>query len=105
MTTTEAQRLARNERQRKWRAKNPLYKVRNHGLTPADYEAMLARQNGGCAICKGPPNGSTSRFHIDHDHTTGKVRGLLCMSCNFAIGYLKDDPARARAAADYLEKS
>ena len=67
-----------------------------------DYDAMLAAQGGVCAICGNPPK--TRRLHIDHDHKTGKVRGLLCFQCNrFTLGkYAK--PAKLRAAADYLER-
>jgi hypothetical protein len=50
------------------------------GITDADYAAMLARQYGGCAICGRPPK--TRRLHVDHDHRTGAVRGLLCHRCN-----------------------
>jgi Recombination endonuclease VII len=53
------------------------------GITDADYEALLAAQGGGCAICGNPPK--TRRLHVDHDHKTGKVRGLLCHRCNRAL--------------------
>jgi hypothetical protein len=53
------------------------------GITDDDYEALLAAQGGGCAICGNPPK--TRRLHVDHDHKTGKVRGLLCHRCNRAL--------------------
>lgn len=79
-----------------------------YGLTVDDYNAMLDRQNGTCAICDGPPKGPGSqygrfRFHVDHCHETNKVRGLLCGNCNTAIGLLGDDLKRFWAAIDYLE--
>lgn len=83
-----------------------------YGLTLQAYEALLAEQGGGCRICSRPPDGLYS-LHVDHDHTCcsarknscGKcIRGLLCSPCNTALGLLMDDPARLRAAADYLER-
>jgi hypothetical protein len=53
------------------------------GVSDADYEALLAAQGGGCAICGNPPK--TRRLDVDHDHKTGKVRGLLCHRCNRAL--------------------
>jgi hypothetical protein len=50
------------------------------GFTAEDYDRLLAAQGGGCAICKAPPK--TRRLHVDHDHKTGAVRGLLCHRCN-----------------------
>ena len=50
------------------------------GVSIADYERMLAAQNGGCAICGNAPK--TRRLDVDHDHKTGRVRGLLCHRCN-----------------------
>lgn len=73
------------------------------GLTPEQYDAMEKAQGGLCRICGGPPTGRWKRLHIDHDHKTGRVRGLLCVGCNRALGYLNDDPKRARSAAGYLE--
>jgi hypothetical protein len=72
---------------------------RTYGLTLEEYKAILAR---GCAICGRNPGG---RFmHLDHDHANGKVRDALCTGCNTGLGQFCDDPARLRAAADYLEK-
>lgn len=53
------------------------------GITDADYAAMLAAQGGHCAICPSTPK--TRRLHVDHDHATGAVRGLLCHRCNRAL--------------------
>ena len=70
-------------------------------MTPEQYHAMFALQNGVCAICKTP---SSKRLAIDHDHKTQKVRGLLCIPCNLAIGNLKDSAANAISVAGYLLK-
>ena len=80
-----------------------------YGIHVSDYETMLATQDGRCALCPATPNGRA--FHVDHDHgccsgrkTCGRcVRGLLCGRCNQRLGMFGDDPARLRAAADYLE--
>lgn len=77
------------------------------------YKAMLAEQDGACAICRvdAPTDIRTSRFHVDHDHsccptsrkTCGKcIRGLLCHACNTALGNFQDDPKRLLAAVAYL---
>lgn len=59
----------------------------NHGITEADYESMLAEQDGTCAICGGGPDRKTSPYLcIDHDHQTGRIRGLLCNACNLGVG-------------------
>jgi hypothetical protein len=75
-------------------------KVRRYGLTVADYDALLTEQNGACAICHRPPIGK--RLAVDHCHTTGKVRGLLCSPCNVSLGQFDDDPRRLLEAAKYL---
>lgn len=78
------------------------------GITLAQYRLMLAEQNGVCAICSQPETavraGKIKFLAIDHCHSTGKVRGLLCQSCNQAIGHLNDDTARLRAAIEYIER-
>lgn len=78
--------------------------LRRHGLTADEYRGMLDRQSGCCASCgDGLGDGRRDR-HIDHDHNTGKVRGILCPPCNLMLGHAKDDPRRLRAAADYLDR-
>jgi hypothetical protein len=70
-----------------------------YGISLADYEVMFERQGGACAICK--RTGLT--LCVDHCHLTGEVRGLLCIRCNSAIGFCRDDPALLLAAAAYLQ--
>jgi hypothetical protein len=72
-----------------------------YGLTVEDYERMLEAQGGGCAICGRPPRDDIS-LHVDHDHETGLIRGLLCFPGNNAIGLMKDDPERLVRAAEYI---
>jgi len=74
---------------------------RRHGITVAEFDAMFAHQHGACGICERPFQGTP---HIDHDHTTRRVRGLLCNKCNLGLGYYNDDPAFLRNAARYLER-
>jgi Recombination endonuclease VII len=77
--------------------------LRTYGLTEADWDAFLLRQGNRCAVCRtGKPGGRGERWHIDHDHVTGQVRGLLCGKCNSAIGMLQDDPEIIKAAARYV---
>lgn len=75
-----------------------------YGLTQEQFEAMLEAQGGRCAICRtDTPGGRDNRWHVDHCHATGKVRGLLCNGCNIGLGHFKDDPERLLAAVAYLE--
>ena len=72
------------------------------GFSTAEYEAMLSVQCGGCAICGRPP-GKTA-LHVDHDHGSGEIRGLLCVSCNNALGQFKDDEALLMRAMRYVQR-
>lgn len=74
-----------------------------YGLTEACYQELLEKQGGVCAICRRPPEGLGRKLAVDHCHSTGKVRGLLCSACNCGIGMLGDDRARVLAAAEYLK--
>ena len=88
----------------RWRENNP----RGHrkwgllyfyGITIEQWDEMVIAQLGCCAIC-----GHQSDLVVDHCHETTLVRALLCGTCNSGLGHFKDDPARMRAAADYIEK-
>ena len=73
-----------------------------YGITLEDYDRMFDEQGGSCAVCGTEDPGRKGRFHVDHNHSTGKVRGLLCMGCNTGLGALKDSPEVLLKAATYL---
>lgn len=77
------------------------HRVKRYGLTVERYDEMVAAQGGNCLICEKPPRDG-AQLAVDHDHTTGTVRGLLCRPCNLAIGTLRDDPDAALRASMYL---
>ncbi len=74
--------------------------LRRYGIGAGDVADMVARQGGVCPICVRPLG---ARHHVDHDHATGEVRGVLCFTCNGGLGNYGDDAARLRRAADYLD--
>jgi hypothetical protein len=81
--------------------------LKRYGITPEMYDELTQKQNGVCASCGkyevlSNKNGIVP-LSVDHCHVTGKVRGLLCNSCNVALGHLKDDPERIKALLKYLE--
>lgn len=75
------------------------YRLSKYGLTDEQYRDLEERSKGGCMICGKAFEGVP---YIDHCHKSGEVRGLLCSRCNFALGWLNDDPATALAAHMYL---
>jgi hypothetical protein len=96
---------------RAWRKRNP-DRVRGanlkkkYGITLADYEAMLEAQGRRCKSCGSlDPLDHRGVFHVDHDHLTGDVRGLLCNACNLLIGHAREDADRLLAAAMYLKRT
>ena len=118
----ELQRIA-EERTRKWQQDNPeRYRAKQaayrqtdaykrqlrafhlrtkHGITINEYDRMLEEQGSGCAICGRPPWDDIS-LHVDHDHESGRIRGLLCFCCNNGLGQFQDDPGLLLNALDYL---
>ena len=88
----------RQDRWEKYRSEKLWTKYR---ITSRDYDELCVAQNYVCAICCRPAVGGKS-LCVDHDHSTGKVRGLLCNNCNMAVGYLADDPLRGESLAAYL---
>lgn len=75
--------------------------VNTYGLEPGQYETLYRYQFGKCAVCR-VATGKARRLAVDHDHSDGRVRGLLCKSCNRIIGYARDDPSWFDRAAAYL---
>lgn len=72
--------------------------ARRFGLNPGEYENLLEAQGGVCAICKQPPR--RNYLSVDHDHSTGRIRGLLCVRCNLSVEWMIAWGQRATA---YLE--
>lgn len=82
---------------------------RDYGLTPEQVEAMYVARDGRCETCgremsRTRVRGGAPVACIDHCHTTGAVRGMLCVACNTTLGKMRDNPALLRTLADYLEK-
>lgn len=106
-------------RNAEYAAANPGQRKRDHrqfwlkmyGLTQETYAAMLEKQGGVCAICFLPERvidsrtGEPRRLSVDHCHSSGRVRGLLCGRCNRSIGQFADDHERLERAAAYLREA
>lgn len=73
-----------------------------YGLSLEEYDTMLSEQDGCCAICRADTPGGNGRFHVDHCHSSGFVRGLLCARCNMGLGYFKDNIEVLARAIEYL---
>lgn len=86
----EPERVARSYRKAKLRYK--------YGLSSAEFDEMVLKQNGLCAICS-----EDAPLSVDHCHSTGAVRGLLCIACNFGLGHFRDDAELLAKAIKYLE--
>lgn len=103
----------KNEYHKQWRLKNPEKRKAikrksdlkiNYGITIEQYEQLLFEQKECCAICNKKQVNDTRRLDIDHNHITGKVRGLLCSKCNTALGLLNEDLELFNKAANYLSR-
>lgn len=80
-------------------------RLRSTGWSPEEYERQWCIQEGKCAICGCTLNSSRyTKASADHDHKTGKLRGILCCNCNTAIGLMKENPYRLECAIRYLEE-
>jgi hypothetical protein len=105
--------------QREWTAKKKLedplwFKGHQlkaaHGIGRKEYEEMLSNANGVCEICHLPETktykktGIPTLLSVDHNHESGKIRGLLCSNCNLALGYLQEDIKIAKNLIAYIEK-
>lgn len=76
-------------------------RMRRYGLTFGQWGRLFLKQKSRCAIC-GTDTPGSQEWHTDHCHATGKVRGILCQSCNTALGSFKDNVERLRASVEYL---
>jgi DNA-directed RNA polymerase specialized sigma subunit len=96
------------ERTREWRERNPeeyrrqcrkAHLKRRYGMTLEEYDELFEAQNGICAICL-----EAEATDVDHEKPSGRIRGLLCHRCNWAMGIFGDNANRLRSAANYLEE-
>ncbi|WP_433354097.1 endonuclease domain-containing protein [Micromonospora saelicesensis] len=94
--------IKRNPEGNRARARKSRIKAK-YGITWQQRDQMIADQGGRCAICQTEFTNSKTT-HVDHCHTSGVVRGILCYSCNTALGSFKDDVGRLNAAIEYLER-
>jgi hypothetical protein len=96
----------RSENQRRRRAEKGekfSYDLKTrYGVTVNQYRAMIARQGGGCAVCGVETSSAGRRLVVDHEHDTGRVRGVLCHRCNSGIGMLGDTEQGVAKAVAYL---
>jgi len=96
------------ENEERTRRRGFLSILRKYGITQSQYVELHTKQNGRCAVCEemevtiGKKGNSPVMLSVDHNHITGKIRGLLCKKCNLGIGYLKDDPNVLLSARNYL---
>lgn len=119
-TTYKARIAASNKAYRERKKSDPEYvakaalrgeqwKLRKYNLTQDQFREMEVRQNYLCAICKkseekiSTRTGTPNKLNVDHDHTTGKVRGLLCARCNCGLGYFQEDTAIMHGAIAYVK--
>ena len=119
-TCAECKKKSRESANRAFAARNPEY-LKNrqaerskrlmphlsaYGITKSDYEEMLHEQDSACAVCgkSGGWSANGGRLVVDHDHDTGKVRGLLCPSCNRGIGQFFDSADSMQSAARYIRE-
>lgn len=94
---------------REYRRKNPHYNrnlklLRRYNLTIADTDRMLVEQGNRCGICPATEPGGRGAWHVDHNHATGKVRALLCLNCNVALGKVRDSIPVLKTMIEYLER-
>jgi len=106
------ERKKNNERMKRMYKENPMfilkkknaYFKREYGISLEDYDIKFVKQKGNCAICKTSSTKFKKNLMLDHDHKTGKIRGLLCCNCNYALGHLKDDVMILKSAIKYLNR-
>jgi hypothetical protein len=81
------------------------WRLRRYGISKEEFSSLLTKQNNVCAICKTDTPGRGRNFHVDHNHKTGKIRGLLCDKCNRGLGYFNDSLDVLKSALGYLNEN
>lgn len=87
------------------RANERTHVLAPHGINTQKYDELLSQQSFRCAICRNPPTDTGRSLAVDHCHTSAKVRGLLCVNCNTALGLLRDSEFNLESALMYLKKA
>ena len=90
-----------SKKRKEYHDKNLTY-LNKYGLSKDEYTEMLEKQDHKCKICNTPLKDLKARLHVDHNHLTGKVRGLLCRACNHGVGNFKDDVFLLQRAINYI---
>lgn len=108
-SSTEEVKIKRKKYKSKYKKLNKhverRYKLKSkYGLSPEDYDKLFIKQNGSCKICEKHQDSFKKKLCVDHDHKSGRVRGLLCDKCNLAIGHFNDDLNLILKAASYLKE-
>lgn len=109
---TDKGKLTNERNQQNFKEKNPNYFVewnlnKRYGITLDQWNSLFEQQKGKCAVCGRSQSELNCKFHLDHDHNTGKIRGLLCTSCNIALGDFRVDEVGTDIlyrAVEYIEK-
>jgi len=99
-----ANRVKKRGYDKKYQAKHGRLE-KKYGITPEQYIELFNKQEGKCIICNKHQIEFKKALGVDHDHKTGKIRGLLCNDCNLGIGYLKDNIIFLQKAIDYLNNN
>jgi hypothetical protein len=95
----------KNKRLKNPRSAREIMLRNKYGISEGVYLDLLVAQNDKCKICMVPAKDLDKPLYVDHCHTSGLIRGLLCHFCNSGLGYFKDDMATLLQAAEYLKRS
>jgi hypothetical protein len=94
-----------NSHKESTKIRSRIHTIKRHGVTPEQYGEMFNKQEGKCAICGKHQDKLKSSLHVDHNHETNKIRGLLCYKCNSVLGYADDDIQILLQAIEYLKNN
>ena len=107
MAMTVAERLKKHREKLGWRGLRNRHLLYEHGITLEQYESIVEKQGGKCPVCKKllSETTKTKSPHVDHNHITGNIRGVLCGKCNRGIGFIEDNVEIAKNIIEYLKST